>query len=149
MDGSLVLAPVPQASAQPHVFMVAQENVLPLWPGVAELFAPLIDPRPTHDIGDVLASILAQRSQLWVQWHNGLEGAFVTEFASYPKGTWVRVWLLAVHPDKRMSDDIFKQVDRWRHATDCRGIEVIGRLGWLRRFPDAENEGAVIRLTME
>lgn len=137
------------------VFRCAVENISGLWPQLDALFSPLVSKRPTHTMDDVRRMLLGQACQLWVQWERGnpeLDAAAVTEFAAYPRGVWVRVWLAAARPGVAFDEEgLVGALDDWRVHHNCRGFEEIGRIGWLRRlqrrFPNATFEGAVMRWT--
>jgi hypothetical protein len=136
------------AEAPRSVFMVAVENVMPLWPQWEPLLIRALRGAETHDALDVRRMVLGEQAHLWVQWAGRLEAFVVTEFAHYPKGTWLRLWLTAAAPDceqdTTMTEDALAV---WKDAHNCRGYEVIGRMGWLRRFPEMRFVGAVMRTT--
>lgn len=131
------------------ILRVAPENVTPLWAQAEPLVTRALLGRPTHDAEDVRRMVMAQHCQLWAQWREPvLEALIVTEFAVYPKGVWVRVWLGGARRDTEMDDDGFlSAVMKWAEAHQCRGFEATGRHGWLRRFPAAAAEGLVMRWT--
>ena len=129
-----------------QVFRVAVENVTPLWPQVAPLVTRALCGQPTHDDEDVRRMIMGGAAQLWVQWAERVEAIAVSEFAVYPKGVWVRVWLVGADPSAQMMAKEFGDaIEHWRAANGCRGIEAIGRMGWLRRYPQVKFVGAVMR----
>lgn len=132
------------------MILVTQENVTPLWPQVGPVLAPAIALRPTHDAEDVRLLLMDRRCHLWVQWESEMViAAAVTEFATYPKGSWLRVWMMgAIKGADTDYDDWLATLDRWRVLHKCRGFEAIGRHGWLRKFP-AQVEGIVMRYTVE
>lgn len=123
------------------------DNVAPLWPQLAALFKPALAMVSTHDIDDVRRAILSMRAQLWVQMVGDVVvSAATTEFVDYPKGLWVRVWMVGAVPDRKMDIDSFvEMLNRWRADNKCVGFEWIGRHGWLKHFPDARTEGLVMR----
>jgi hypothetical protein len=150
------LKPVEQRRS---VFMVAVENVMPLWPMWQPLLMRALRGMETHDAIDVRRMVLGEQAHLWVQWNgavqqmaagqqNGLplEAFVVTEFATYPKGQWLRLWLAGAEPDTPMDDAMFEDaLAVWKDANNCRGYEVIGRMGWLRRFPEGRFVGCIMR----
>lgn len=132
--------------APTQVFRVSQENVTPLWPQAEPLIERALHGSVTHDVEDIRKMILGGAAHLWAQWSDWLEAIAVSEFAPYPRGIWVRVWLAAVADGARFDDaKFFAVLDHWREMHGCRGFEAIGRLGWLRRVPGARFIGAVMR----
>jgi hypothetical protein len=132
-----------------QIVRVSVDNVTPLWDQVGPLVEAALRGRVTHDAEDIRKILMAQACQLWVQWNDPLVDAMVvTEFAAYPKGVWVRVWMAAARPDAKMDDDGFLRIiTQWADHHQCRGFEVTGRHGWLKRFPDAKAEGLLMRWT--
>jgi hypothetical protein len=132
------------------VFRVAPTNVTPLWPKIEPAVAELLHDRPTHTSEDVRQSLLKESAQLWIQMWREPEAFIVTEFAVYPRGTWVRVWECGTLPGFRLNTRaFFDQLEMWRKMHGCRGFEAIGRHGWLRRVPSASPEGLVMRSTVD
>lgn len=119
------------------------ENVAPLWPQLQALFKPALAMVSTHTADDVRRSIVAMRAQLWVQMVNEVVvSAATTEFVDYPRGLFVRVWMVGAVPDRRMDIQAFvNTLDHWRVAHGCVGFQWIGRSGWLKHFPDAKVDG--------
>lgn len=131
------------------VFLAAKANVPAIWPHVAEMLCPLLAQTPTHEIGDVLQAIMDDDAQLWVQWNGTLEAFAVTEFAHYPRGTWLRIWLGCASRKHRLNlAEFWPVIDQWRESHGCRGFEIIGREGFLKKFPKAQREGVVMRMTV-
>jgi len=133
------------------VLRVMPENVTPLWPQLEALFRPALAMVSTHTAEDVRQSIMAMQAQLWVQMVVGeVVSAATTEFARYPAGMFVRVWLVGAIPDRAMEMDAFlATMDHWRKANGCVGFEAIGRHGWLRKFPGMRAEGLIMRWVVE
>ena len=135
----------PQAAPR-SVFMVAVENVMPLWPQWEPLLVRALRGSETHDATDVRRMVLGEQAHLWAQWAGRLEAFVITEFGAYPKGTWLRLWLAGAEPDVSMDDGMFEDaLAVWKDAHNCRGYEIIGRMGWLRRFPEARFVGCIMR----
>lgn len=133
---------------QPSVLMrVMPENVTPLWPQLEGLFVPALVLVSTHTPEDIRRALMVGRAQLWAQISGDVvEAAATTEFIDYPVGLYVRVWLAAARKDRRFDTDaFFDMMNRWREQNRCVGFEAIGRVGWLRKFPDAGAEGLILR----
>jgi hypothetical protein len=139
---------VEQRAEPGRVFQVAVENVMPLWPLWEPLLVRALRNLDTHNATDVRRAVLGEQAHLWVQWDGTLQAFIVTEFAVYPRGTWLRLWLAGAAQDAPMDDDAFEDaLAVWRDAHNCRGYEIIGRMGWLRRFPELRFQGSVMRTT--
>ena len=136
------------APSRGAVFPVTVDNVMRLWPHWEPVLKRALRDVETHDPLDVRRMVLGEQAHLWVQWDNRLEAFVVSEFVTYPRGTWLRLWLAASAPDAQMNSDAFEDVlSAWKDANNCRGFEIIGRMGWLKRFPEARFAGAVLRTT--
>jgi hypothetical protein len=135
------------AAVEVKHFRVAPENVTLLWPIVSPMLAKAFRTTTTHDIEDVRKSLMVQSSHLWIQESDAVDGCLVTEFAAYPKGLWARIWLAGARPGAKLEWDRFKpMIIAWAAAHHCKGIECVGRLGWLRLFPECAFEGAILRV---
>lgn len=136
-------APVTIAS----VMRVMPDNIPALWPQLEALLRPALAMCSTHGADDVRRGLMAMRAQLWAQMDGDtVEAAVTTEFVDYPAGLYLRVWHAGARRDRRMDDDAFFDVlDRWREGSGCVGFEVVGRQGWLRKFPEARIEGLIMR----
>lgn len=132
------------------ILRVFPENVTPLWPQFATLLQPLLAQRETHSAEDVRLAVMSGRAHLWMQWREPVvEAALVTEFAVYPRGAWLRVWLDAAAPGIRQDTKaVVAELDKWRIAHGCCGWEVVGRPAWARLFPQARVEGLAMRWTV-
>ena len=133
------------------VFRVSIDNVHLVWPQLEPLLALPLALRPTHNTDDVYKILLAQMAQLWVQMDGSkLEAFVITEFEVCPRGVWLRAWLAGA--DREAQFDGWRMEEAivgWAKANNCRGISAAGRLGWLKRFPAAKFEGALMRVTWD
>jgi len=147
------ISPDTAALIDRSVFRVSLPNVTPAWFRVLPWFASIFADRPTHTPEDVRLSLLAERSQLWVQFCEAsgeVEAAFVTEFAVYPRGVWVRIWLGAAPPKVKIHYELVRAaMSEWARMNGCRGFEIIGRHGWMHKFPEATVEGLAMRVTFD
>lgn len=102
----------------------------------------------THTDEDVRRALLAGQSQLWAQIEDDVvQAVAVTEFISYPRGVFVRVWIAGARDDTRMDTDAFYDLlTDWAQRHRCCGFEAIGRHGWLRKVPQARVAGLVMRV---
>jgi hypothetical protein len=135
------------------VFRIAPPEVTATWARVVGFFSPVFAQCKTHDPDDVRQAILLQKAQLWVQWNSTdavIECAFVTEFIGYPKGVWVRLWLGGAAPDAKVDYHAVQgALTLWARQNSARGFEIVGRHGWLRKFPEAVLEGLCMRSTFD
>jgi len=136
--------------ADAKVFLVAIANVGGVWGQCAPILEQALKRERTHDIHDVLGSILTQRSQLWIIWTDRVEAAAVTEFVNYPKGIWLRAWLAGARKDAEVDWPKWREVvSDWALANGCKELEVVGRMGWLRVFPDSHVDAVVMRAPLK
>lgn len=138
-------------ATRPKIFQVSTENIERLWPQLEPLLRRSLrgndDVIGTDDLRDLL---LTEKAQLWVQWGERLEAIIATDIVTYPRGQWLRLFAAATVDGFALDDESFEDVlTQFRDVNDCRGFEVIGRMGWLRRFPEARFVGAVMRVTVQ
>lgn len=135
------------------VFRVQLADVTPTWAIVSSFFAPIFADAKTHTPEDVRQILLAGRAQLWVQWRiqeQEIEASFVTEFVTYPRGVWIRLWLGGARPGTKVDYHAVKgAMTLFARQNGARGFEITGRHGWLRRFPEAVVEGLMMRVTFD
>ena len=131
------------------VFRAAVENIAPLWDQLEPLLAKPLALRPTHDAEDVRKMLMGQHCHLWVQMDGPVVQALVvTEFCAFPKGVWVNAWLAAALDDARFDYWRFREVlCEWALTNNCRGVSATGRVGWLKKYPEAKYEGVCVRMT--
>ena len=132
------------------VFRVAVHNITPLWPQVEKLLEIPLAMRPTHNAEDVWKLLMAMQSQLWVQMPSPpiVEACVVTEFVAFPRGVWLRAWMAAANEDVRFDHWRFVEaLKKFARDNGCRGISGDGRIGWLRKYPEAVFEGVSARIT--
>lgn len=138
-----------RAQTEARVFKVAVENIMPLWPQLQPLLALILPMMQTHNEEDIRKILLGQMGHLWIQWSDRVEALVVSEFAAYPRGVWVRAWLAAAYPGAKFNGDaFFSALSDWAVAHRCRGLEGGGRIGWLRKFPNARMEGFHARINL-
>ena len=92
-----------------NVMLIPVAHITPLWDRVEPLVERGLRGEVTHDTEDVRRILMAQSAQLWGQFtaSGELEAVCVSEFAVYPKGIWVRVWLGAVADGCEFDDQGF------------------------------------------
>lgn len=119
--------------------MVYPANIESIWHQVMPLLAPAIALHNTHDIEDIRKSCIGGNSQLWIQWSDKVEAAVVTEFVSYPKGLWFRLWLVGALKDtKGLWGKFYDTLHDFAKSNNCKGIEDCGREGWVHYAPQAK-----------
>ncbi len=145
MDGSAAIEVM--AAPDSRVFLVAVENVMPLWDALRPLILKELLAIPTHSEEDVRKAIMSGACRLWVQWSDHVEAMVLTDFVSYPRGLALRVWMGASYGADNMDWRGFRSaLDEWAVACGCKWIDACGRLGWLRRFSDARMAGVFMRI---
>ena len=149
MDAQTPIADLPPAVDS--VFRVSVDNVNLIWPQLEPLLALPLALRPTHNAEDVYKMLLAQMVQLWVQMDGAtLEAFVITEFEVCPRGIWLRAWLAGASREAAFDNWRMEEaITAWAKVNNCRGISAGGRLGWMKRFPGAKYEGALMRVTWE
>lgn len=88
--------------------------------------------------------VRARDMQLWIAWAEGVKGAGITEIALYPNGKVLRVLYASV---EALSECLEWEPMLTSYAKDtgCEYIDIIGRLGWRKIFPDYEPKHLVLR----
>jgi len=94
----------------------------------------------THDAADVLRQLNTDNCTLW---QATADGFFIGEVVSYPRKRVFRCWLAGgARADVLAMGEHYKPFAR---AAGCSEIELIGRPGWERVFPDWRKTGVVLR----
>lgn len=121
---------------------VPQEGVLQAWPLVEPLIARAAAQTRKCNLSHLRSQLAEGGAQLWAIWEPTSEAvlaAFVTTLQSYPTG-WntARVVLLG---GERMESwrHLLRQVEEWARSEGCDALEIVGRKGWQRVFPDYEH----------
>lgn len=114
--------------------MVFPANIEKVWPHVEPLLAPAIERFGTHSVDDMRKVLLSGNAQLWLQWANGeADAAGVTEFVNYPRGLWLRIWLMGARDGAKILWEEFKKhIMGFAYANHCAGIRHEGRKGWIK-----------------
>lgn len=125
------------------ILRVTPNDIAGLWDQVEPLVTSALRASVTHDAGDVRADLLLGKAALFIQHTEQVDGIAVTNFAGYPKGLWLRIWLVATRPGVPLDGaGFYATCEHWRKIHQCKGFEVCsGRKGWLNHI-----EGAELRL---
>lgn len=138
----------PDIPSQPQhtIIRVAPENVMPLWPQVEPLIRLGMRGIPTHEPEDVRLMLMDMRAHLWIQWSGKVDAVVVTQFMVYPRGCWLLMWVAGAARGAHLDYQAFDAVtEEFRRANGCRGREIRGRIGWVRKFSQADMEAVVLR----
>ena len=132
------------------ILRVNPVDVTALWDQVQPLITSALRDIPTHDAEDVRGAILAGTSTLFIQFREVVEAIAVTQFAAFPKGIWLSIWLVGARPDYALDDAAFLDVmTTFQEINGCRGFQYTGaRQGWIKRFPGFKLEGVNLRQTL-
>lgn len=131
-----------------RIIRVAPENVTPLWPQVEPLISSGMRGIPTHSTEDVRLMLMNMNAHLWVQWSGKVDAAVITQFMVYPRGCWLLVWIAGCNRGVDLDYEGFDKVlEEFRRINGCRGREIRGRIGWVRKFSQADMEAVVLRET--
>lgn len=126
---------------------LSTENITPNWPQIEELLKPALAIVDTHSPEDVRRMCMANAAQMWVQLDAPIiEAIVVTEFVHYPRGLFCRVWIASANRDNPLDmEQMLDTLEKWRVMHDIKGLEIVGRPGWLRRVPGLNVDGLVMR----
>lgn len=118
------------------------EEVHKAWPLLEPILARVVSLTPKLELEDVLALTQSGDFQLWVMWDSAQRetlAVFTTELAPYPSG-WktVRINLLAGQEMERWTRILISGIEQWAIAEGCDAVELVGRRGWGRVYPDYE-----------
>lgn len=131
------------------ITMLYPSNIKGVWAEIEPMVSETLSLYNTHTPEDVRKVLLSGQAQLWVQWTKDVDAFMVTEFINYPKGVWLRIWLMAAKKDKEILWDKMKaEITNFANANNCAGIEVIGREGWGSKFKEAEKHSVIFRLPL-
>ena len=117
----------------PHSEIDAVWPVIAPWIGEACLRA-----KGRYDAEDVRQWLLKRDWQLWVFYDPEIIACCCTEIVDYPQKRYCRVAMAAgagLHKWARH----MQTIESWAISKGCHGMELGGRLGWKRIFPEWEN----------
>lgn len=123
----------------PHLLAIEPNRVESAWPLAEPWLALALERTEKLDLPTVLWACQQGDAQLWVAWDVvGREslGALVTELADHPTG--LRVARVLCLGGARFEEWAFRirVLEEWARAEGCRALELVGRKGWGRVFPD-------------
>jgi len=128
-----------ESSLPDEFFQVANDDLVDLWPVLHQILDPVF--AYTHGKvapGDVLDSAARGESQVWVQYLDGLPAAVVvTAIDVYPTARRVlKVMLAAGRDARRWRPHIQTALESFGRKNQCDSLEIIGRRGWGKLYPD-------------
>ena len=111
-----------------------------VWPVVSKILEPVF-PRCYGKVSpeDVVEYVETGIAQLWVQYLDGEPAAVVvTAIERYPSRDVLKVMLAAGKDAKRWKPYAQHAVEEFARATGCSSVEIVGRRGWGKVYPDYE-----------
>lgn len=128
-----------ESSSTVELLCLPPEEVDKAWPLVRSLLARVTSLTPKLELEDILALTQSGDFQLWVVWDPASRetlAVFATQLTTYPSG-WktVRINLLAGEEMERWKH-LIDGIEQWAIAEGCDAVEIVGRRGWGRVFPD-------------
>lgn len=133
------------------ITLVSLEHVPAVWNHAVPLLRRAVDRAKMWSTDDVRARLLQGTAHMFVEWQadGKIDAAAVCEFQNYPLGgLWLRLWLMGAA--KGYDQAAFQsEISEWAKRAGARGLELIGRKGWVREFPAAEIAGVILRLPFE
>lgn len=120
-------------------------NIEALWPEIQEMIQPILTIEDTHDPEHIRDALLSGNAQIWVQWSDHIDGLAITEFVTFPKCMWLRVWLGSARKGRKTNWFTIKDmIYRFAKAHGCVGVRIDGRAGWKRLFPEAQQHAVIL-----
>jgi len=93
----------------------------------------------------VREAAISEAMQVW-----GLQDAecvrlvAVTEIAKTPRGLVCTVRVATGSASRAHQERLLDEIGRWARSLGCRCVRLVGRKGWLRRFPRLKQVGVVM-----
>ena len=133
------------------IFKLTPDNVTPLWGQIEALLRAPVNRMGTHEPDDVRKMAMTGAAQMWIQYDSPIvEAVVVTEFVQYPKGLYLRAWLAGGSRDYPFDNEGWiEALTQFGEVHRVKGLEIIGRMGWLRRIPGLAPEALLMRLHLE
>jgi len=107
-----------------------------VWPDVSKYIQDALDhSNGGFDLRDIFSGLTEGGMQLWVYQPDKIRGAVVTTIVDYPR---IRSCILMLCAGENLKEwignmDILKS---WAQAHGCNKMELYGRKGWSKHFPD-------------
>ena len=118
-----------------QISLIPVEHINKVWPdikGFVEQAASYSGGRTEEP--DILQDVLSGRSQLWIAFEDKVHGFVTSQFMNYPR---MRVLGLQFTGGTNLSlwdSDMWHVLESWARDSQCKKIEGVGRIGWLRHM---------------
>lgn len=125
--------------------MLSTREIVSNWPRIATMLAPALNDPQRYTIRDLFDRAMLGRVQLWVAASElrGVLAAFATDVLEYPRSRTLRIFLGAGTDHRAWSDKI-RVLEEYARSRNCQHVEIQGRRGWERVFPDYEHRYVVL-----
>lgn len=121
-----------------QVSVVPKEYVHAIWDKVAAFVESATErTNGRYSAEDVLSYIVDYDYLLWIAFDGeGIKGAVVTYFGSYPRKKTLNVMILGGAEGITWKEPMLKTLNNWARDNQCDSIEASGRMGWARVLKD-------------
>lgn len=130
-----------------RLFTVNSWEIDSWWPHVAHHVERWIERDGLWDANGVKQELKDGRAQLWCFHHGDIKGIWVTRIhliGTIPVGV---VWGCAGDLNEHREDALafFGIIEDWMRSEGCKYVEIVGRDGWARIFPDYQRHAVILR----
>jgi len=96
------------------------------------------------DCAHIYRKLKSRDMQLWIAWDGDVKGAGITQVAVYPNGKVLQVLYASV---ETLSECLGWEpmLRAYARDTGCKYVDIIGRAGWRKIFPDYEVKHLTLR----
>ena len=127
------------SSSLAECVLIPEDGVDTVWPLLAPLFEQATSRTRKIDLDSLRECALAGDMQLWAVYDmelNSVPGAIATELVTYTSGVKsARILLLGGSGVSRYVS-LIDTIECWAQSNDCSLVEIVGRRGWGRIYPD-------------
>jgi hypothetical protein len=126
---------------------ILSRHIDTVWPDVVGHIERWVAEEGIWSPEGIRAELKATRAQLWCFLKDGVKGIWVTRIDKPDGKTVGLVWGCAgdFGGHKNEALECFTAIERWMKEKGCECIDICGRQGWARIFPDYERHAVILR----
>ena len=107
-----------------------------IWNDVREHFERFADERGEITPDQIRESAASSHAQIWgLQDSETVHAVVVTEIKRTAKGLRCEIWVAHGGAPVPVQERLLDEIGKWAREAGCYAVRIIGRKGWMRRFP--------------
>jgi hypothetical protein len=120
-----------------------------IWGDIEELFRRFAAKTGEISPEQVRQAAADSQLQIWgLQDAERVHAVAVTEISDTPRGYLCTVRIACGQAPKALQERLLDSIGAWAREMNCFGVRIVGRRGWLRRFPRFKQTAVVMEWTL-